>query len=79
MPRREPPTPSPRWLLPAGTITFDELVDFLVLGFDSSSLSADHAIELLFLVDYIRAELCAVHHDTFQALCGGGLEPGAIF
>ena len=79
MPNREPSSPSPRCQLLAGTIAFDDFVHLILLCFEPSSLSADRAVELLFLVDYIRAELCAAHHDTFRGLLCGDLEPDAIF
>ena len=79
MPKRELSAPCHSCRLRDGLLTFDELVELLVSSFDPSSLSANRAVELLFVVDYIRAELCAAHHDTFRALRRGEPEPGAIF
>ncbi len=65
----KPPDHAQRLRLTAGAFTFDELVELVVPAFEPASLSADEAIHLRALIDYIAAELETAHGHTFRALC----------
>ena len=52
-----------------GPVSVAELIDRLA-AFEASSLCADEAVSFLLLLDHLRAQLCAAHHDTFRELLG---------
>lgn len=52
-----------------GPVSVGELIE-LAAAFDTSSLCADDAVSLLLLLDYLREQLCAAHHDAFRELLG---------